>query len=120
MRSCARPAWSGWSFSSTESRCKSEGIRSMTVALVADADGWSWYVFIGEAACVFRSPHHSNVLFLLFMPLTGSAVTAPAADHRRLSANRRVPRPLRLSLSLGSFGVSSRLVFQRAFLNGFQ
>jgi hypothetical protein len=35
---------------------------------------------------------------------TGSAVTAPAADHRRLSAHRQVPRPLRLSLSLGSMG----------------
>ena len=35
---------------------------------------------------------------------TGSAVTAPAADHRRLSAHRQVPRPLRLSLSLGSLG----------------
>ncbi|MBV6500906.1 MAG: hypothetical protein CJBNEKGG_03394 [Prosthecobacter sp.] len=28
---------------------------------------------------------------------TGSAVTAPAADHRRLSTHRQVPRPLRLS-----------------------
>ena len=35
---------------------------------------------------------------------TGSAVTAPAADHHRLSAHRQVPRPLRLSLSLGSLG----------------
>ena len=35
---------------------------------------------------------------------TGSAVTAPAADHRRLAAHRQVPRPLRLSLSLGSLG----------------
>ena len=35
---------------------------------------------------------------------TGSAVTAPAADHHRLSTHRQVPRPLRLSLSLGSFG----------------
>ena len=32
---------------------------------------------------------------------TGSALTAPAADHRRLSAHRQVPRQLRLSLSLG-------------------
>ena len=35
------------------------------------------------------------------LPLTGSAVTAPAADHH-LSTHRLVPRPLRLSLSLGS------------------
>ncbi len=40
---------------------------------------------------------------------TGSAVTAPAADHRRLSAHRQVPRPLRLSLSLGSFGDFERV-----------
>lgn len=33
---------------------------------------------------------------------TGSAVTAPVADHLRLSVHRQVPRPLRLSLSLGS------------------
>ena len=59
---------------------------------------------------------------------TGSAVTAPAADHHRLcfatltpagqpsagclaslgSTYRQVPRPLRLSLSLGSFGVATR------------
>ncbi|MEZ5433324.1 MAG: hypothetical protein R3F31_19615 [Verrucomicrobiales bacterium] len=32
---------------------------------------------------------------------TGSAVTAPAADHHHLSTHRQVPRPLRLSLSLG-------------------
>ncbi len=30
---------------------------------------------------------------------TGSAVTAPAADHRHLSAHRQVPRLLRLSLN---------------------
>jgi hypothetical protein len=41
---------------------------------------------------------------------TGSAVTAPAADHPRLSAHRQVPRPLRLSLSLGSFGDASRFL----------
>jgi hypothetical protein len=35
---------------------------------------------------------------------TGSAVTAPAALHRHLSTLRQVPRPLRLSLSLGAFG----------------
>jgi len=40
---------------------------------------------------------------------TGSAVTALAADHRRLSTHRQVPRPLRLSLSLRSFGDSSRV-----------
>jgi len=34
---------------------------------------------------------------------TGSAVTAPAALHHHLSAHRQVPRPLRLSLSLGSY-----------------
>ena len=36
---------------------------------------------------------------------TGSAVTAPAADHHRLSTHRQVPRPLRLSLSLGSLAL---------------
>jgi len=41
---------------------------------------------------------------------TGSAVTAPAADHRRLAAHRQVPRPLRRSLSLGSLGVAGRLL----------
>ena len=40
---------------------------------------------------------------------TGSAVTAPAADHHRLSTHRQVPRPLRLSLSLGSLGDSHAL-----------
>jgi hypothetical protein len=40
------------------------------------------------------SPNHA-------LQRTGSAVTAPAADHRRLSTHRQVPRPLRLSLSLG-------------------
>ena len=39
---------------------------------------------------------------------TGSAVTAPAADHHRLSTHRQVPRPLRLSLSLGSLGHKRR------------
>ena len=39
---------------------------------------------------------------------TGSAVTAPAADRHRLSTHRQVPRPLRLSLSLG-FSPSSSL-----------
>jgi hypothetical protein len=43
-------------------------------------------------------------------PLTGSAVTAPAALHHRLSTRRQVPRPLRLPLSLGSFGDSSRIM----------
>jgi hypothetical protein len=38
---------------------------------------------------------------------TGSAVTAPATDHRRLSTHRQVPRPLRLSLSLGALGVTT-------------
>ena len=46
------------------------------------------------------SPNHA-------LQRTGSAVTAPAADHHRLSTHRQVPRPLRLSLSLGSFGDSS-------------
>jgi hypothetical protein len=48
---------------------------------------------------------------------TGSAVTAPAADHHRLSAHRQVPRPLRLSLSLGSMGGISSLTaaFSRAY-----
>ena len=41
---------------------------------------------------------------------TGSAVTAPAADHRHLSTHRQVPRPLRLSLSLGSLGRFTRLL----------
>jgi hypothetical protein len=36
--------------------------------------------------------------------LTGFSVTAPKADHRRLPTHRQVPRTLRLSLSLGSFG----------------
>jgi hypothetical protein len=36
------------------------------------------------------------------LQLTGSAVTAPAADPRRLSTLRQVPRPLRLPLSLES------------------
>ena len=44
-----------------------------------------------------QAPNHA-------LQRTGSAVTAPAADHHRLSAHRQVPRPLRLSLSLGSFG----------------
>ena len=48
-----------------------------------------------------RTPNHA-------LQRTGSAVTAPAADHHRLSTHRQVPRPLRLSLSLGSLGVSSR------------
>lgn len=39
---------------------------------------------------------------------TGSAVTAPATDHLRLSTHRQVPRPLRLSLSLRSLGVMAR------------
>ncbi len=39
------------------------------------------------------SPNHA-------LQRTGSAVTALAADHRRLSTHRQVPRPLRLSLSL--------------------
>ena len=38
---------------------------------------------------------------------TGSAVTAPAADHRHLSTHRQVPRPLRLSLSLGSLAAKN-------------
>jgi hypothetical protein len=41
---------------------------------------------------------------------TGSAVTAPAADRHHLSTYRQVPRPLRLSLSLGSFGDSARFL----------
>jgi hypothetical protein len=49
------------------------------------------------------SPNHA-------LQRTGSAVTAPAADRRHLSTHRQVPRPLRLSLSLGSLGVA------RAFL----
>ena len=47
------------------------------------------------------SPNHA-------LQRTGSAVTAPAADHRRLSTHRQVPRPLCLSLSLGSLGASTR------------
>ena len=35
---------------------------------------------------------------------TGSAVTAPAADHHHVPTHRQVPRPFRLSLSLGSLG----------------
>ncbi len=41
---------------------------------------------------------------------TGSAVTAPATLHRRLSTHRQAPRPLRLSLSLGSLGASARVL----------
>jgi hypothetical protein len=41
-----------------------------------------------------ESPNHA-------LQRTGSAVTAPAADHHHLSAHRQVPRPLRLPLSLG-------------------
>jgi hypothetical protein len=41
---------------------------------------------------------------------TRSAVTAPAADHHRLSTHRQVPRRSGVSLSLGSFGDSSRLM----------
>jgi hypothetical protein len=44
-----------------------------------------------------KAPNHA-------LQRTGSAVTAPAALHRRLSTHRQVPRPLRLSLSLGSLG----------------
>jgi type II secretory pathway pseudopilin PulG len=50
-----------------------------------------------------ESPNHA-------LQRTGSAVTAPAADHRRLSAHRQVPRPLRLSLSLGSLGPCTRFL----------
>jgi hypothetical protein len=46
-----------------------------------------------------KSPNHA-------LQRTGSAVTAPAPDHHHLSAHRQVPRPLRLSLSLGSLGVA--------------
>ena len=42
-------------------------------------------------------PHHA-------LQRTGAPAPAPAADHRRLSTHRQVPRPLRLSLSLGSLG----------------
>jgi hypothetical protein len=49
------------------------------------------------------SPNHA-------LQRTGSAVTAPAADHHHLSTHRQVPRPLRLSLSLGSFGVATRIL----------
>ena len=47
-----------------------------------------------------QAPNHA-------LQRTGSAVTAPAADHHRLSTHRQVPRPLRLSLSLGSLGHST-------------
>ncbi len=50
-----------------------------------------------------KSPNHA-------LQRTGSAVTAPAADHHHLSTHRQVPRPLRLSLSLGSFGDIERLL----------
>lgn len=55
------------------------------------------------------SPNHA-------LQRTGSAVTAPAADHRRLSTPRQVPRPLRLSLSLGSFGVIAMRTLLTTFL----
>jgi hypothetical protein len=50
-----------------------------------------------------KSPNHA-------LQRTGSAVTAPAADHHRLSTHRQVPRPLRLSLSLGLFGDITRIL----------
>ena len=40
---------------------------------------------------------------------TGSACHG-TCFHRRLSAHRQVPRPLRLSLSLGSLGVATRVL----------
>jgi len=50
-----------------------------------------------------KSPNHA-------LQRTGSAVTAPAADRHHLSTHRQVPRPLRLSLSLGSFGDATRVL----------
>ena len=52
--------------------------------------------------------NRSEAPFNQALQRTGSAVTAPAADHRRLSTHRQVPRPLRLSLSLGSLDHSTR------------
>ena len=57
-----------------------------------------------------KSPNHA-------LQRTGSAVTAPAADHRHLSTHRQVPRPLRLSLSLLSFGVLLACPVNHAFLS---
>jgi len=54
-----------------------------------------------------RGPNHA-------LQRTGSAVTAPAADHHHLSARRQMPRPLRLSLSLGSLAVRSRPMLTEA------
>ncbi|MCE9612417.1 MAG: hypothetical protein K8R23_19635 [Chthoniobacter sp.] len=49
-------------------------------------------------------PHTNTATPNHVLERKGSAVTAPAADRRHLSTHRQVPRPLRLSLSLGSFG----------------
>jgi hypothetical protein len=46
---------------------------------------------------------------------TGSAVTAPAVLHRRLSTHRQVPRPLRLSLSLRSFAQEKESIAMKLY-----
>ena len=60
------------------------------------------YLWMATLIPIAATPNHA-------LQRTGSAVTAPAADHLRLSAHRQVPRPLRLSLSLGALGDSARL-----------
>ena len=47
---------------------------------------------------------------------TASAVTVPTGLHRHLSTHRQVPRPLRLSLSLRSFGTATRTMRTTIFL----